>query len=77
MADSIIEKFIKLNEDIENDPFLGGDFRIGHSYFCTPKHTLSKEEYKNIIQYEILPQIAEYWSNEPYRINKWIKELME
>ncbi|RMC99500.1 hypothetical protein D9O40_12005 [Clostridium autoethanogenum] len=77
LADSIIEKFIKLNEDIENDPFLGGDFRIGHSYFCTPKHTLSKEEYKNIIQYEILPQIAEYWSNEPYRINKWIKELME
>ncbi|OAA90220.1 AAA family ATPase [Clostridium ljungdahlii] len=77
LADSIIEKFIKLNEDIENDPSLGGDFRIGHSYFCTPKHTLSKEKYRNIIQYEILPQIAEYWTNEPYRIKKWIKELIE
>ena len=76
LADSIIEKFIKLNEDIKNDPSLGRDFRIGHSYFCTPRYTLSKEEYRNIILYEILPQIAEYWPNEPYKVRKWLKELI-
>jgi MoxR-like ATPase len=73
----IIEKMISLNETICNDSALGWGFRIGHSYFCIDKATLTEEDYKNIIQYEILPLLSEYWFDDDDRVLEWKRELLE
>ena len=73
----IIEKMTSLNEDIENDLSLGWGFSIGHSYFCIDKDTITEEDYKNIINYEILPLLSEYWIDDNSKLMEWKRKLLE
>ena len=75
LINKIIEKFIKLNETIKNDKTLGKGYTIGHSYFCNRKN-LNKEDYKDIINYEIAPTLREYWFDNEDKAEKEIKELL-
>ena len=75
LINKIIEKFIKLNETIKNDKTLGKGYTIGHSYFCNRKN-LNKEDYKDIINYEIAPTLREYWFDNEDKAKKEIKELL-
>lgn len=51
-----------LNEVISKDRSLGKGFEIGHSYFCVDNPCdISDIFVKNIIEYEIIPTIEEYW----------------
>ena len=75
LINKIIEKFIKLNETIKSDKTLGKGYTIGHSYFCN-RTNLNKEDYEDIINYEIAPTLREYWFDNEDKAEKEIKELL-
>ena len=58
---AIVDKMRMLNEIILNDDSLGEGFEIGHSYFCSYKSGDQKKWFENVIKYEIIPLIDEYW----------------
>lgn len=66
----IARKIIDLNKEISEDDMLGPGFQIGHSYFCTGKK-MTDDILKNIITYEIMPLIEEYWYDSPDKVTKW------
>lgn len=72
--DHIIKEIEKLNQDIINDPSLGRGFCIGHSYFCS-QIKFSYEWAKEVICYDILPTLEEYWFDEPEKKEKWAQRL--
>ena len=56
--------------EIENDESLGKGFRIGHSYFCNQTEC-SEEWMKEVIYFDILPMLQEYWFDNKEELNKW------
>ena len=72
--DALIETVCSLNQAIADDPSLGSGFRIGHSYFCT-NDVVDDEWLSNVVEYELLPLINEYWFDEPAKVEQWTKRL--
>jgi MoxR-like ATPase len=70
LIDKIIERIFDLNNDIEDDSNLGKGFRIGHSYFCYPPTGADEKWYSNVIKYEIVPLLDEYWFDNPQEVEK-------
>lgn len=66
----LIKQIINLNKVIENDESLGKGFRIGHSYFCNQTEC-SEEWMKEVIYFDILPMLQEYWFDNKEELNKW------
>lgn len=66
-----------LNKEIENDESLGSGFCIGHSYFCNiDKSSLKIEKIlSEIIEFEIIPLLKEYWFDEKSKIEEWSEKL--
>lgn len=64
LVDLIISRMVALNKQIKDDPLLGENYQIGHSFFC-PKGDnftgLDKNWYQGIIRTEIVPLLKEYW----------------
>lgn len=58
-----------LNKAILSDSSLGVGFEIGHSYFCKKPEEIDDILVKNIIKYEIIPTIEEYWFDNADRLN--------
>lgn len=58
-----------LNKVILSDSSLGAGFEIGHSYFCKKPEEINDVLVKNIITYEIIPTIEEYWFDNTDRLN--------
>ena len=58
-----------LNKVILSDSSLGAGFEIGHSYFCKKPEEIDDILVKNIIKYEIIPTIEEYWFDNADRLN--------
>lgn len=82
--DNIINLIIKLNDDIKDDASLGSGFRIGHSYFCNlvpvgnttdNKTECTDQVISEIIEYDIIPTISEYWFDNESKCNKWKEKL--
>lgn len=70
----ISSKMIKLNEMISND--LGKGFEIGHSYFVDSLDKNNIENsYNNIVQYEIIPLLEEYWFDDDKKVEEY-KEML-
>lgn len=62
-----------LNKIIYADKSLGAGFEIGHSYFCFENYDLddiTDDTIKNIIRYEIIPTIEEYWFDNENRLEE-------
>lgn len=74
--DKLIAAIEELNKDIENDDTLGKGFRIGHSYFCT-EHEIDDIWLNNIITYEIIPLLNEYWFDDTNKVRNWENKLRE
>lgn len=72
--DTLIETVCSLNRAISEDPSLGSGFRIGHSYFCT-NDVVTDEWLMDVVEYELVPLINEYWFDEPAKIDQWTKRL--
>ena len=74
------EKFNKLiacveslNNAIAADDSLGEGFCIGHSYFCVKE--ASDRILENIVEYELIPLLKEYWFDEPLKVKDWASNL--
>ncbi len=59
-----------LNQAIADDASLGKGFCIGHSYFCGQTEC-TDEWMKEVVLYDILPMLGEYWFDEPAKTEHW------
>lgn len=72
----LISEIISLNKAISEDSSLGAGFRIGHSYLCCGSDVVTDEWLNNVVRYEILPLLKEYWFCEQNKIEYWTSRLM-
>ena len=72
--DNLINCVENLNGVITADESLGEGFCIGHSYFCELDE-ITHSVLSNIVEYEIIPLLKEYWFDEPLKIKDWTNFL--
>ena len=70
----LIDCVEKLNSVIASDDSLGAGFCIGHSYFCNLTEVTDKV-LSNIVEYEMVPLLKEYWFDEPSKVRDWTDML--
>lgn len=74
--DALVERVKALNKEIAKDESLGEGFRIGHSYFCQlEKDAFNDKRLQEIVEFELIPLIKEYWFDEPSKVETWCHEL--
>lgn len=72
--DHLINCVDKLNNAIEADDSLGDGFSIGHSYFCN-LDDVNYQVLSNLVEYELIPLLKEYWFDEPQKVKDWSNNL--
>ena len=72
--DRLIEKIEDLNRAIAKDESLGTGFELGHSYFCGQK-SVDDAWLHQVINYDIVPMLQEYWFDNRSEVKKWENEL--
>ena len=67
----VITEVINLNKAITNDKSLGAGFCIGHSYFCG--HFANEDEawVQEVVEYDIVPMLNEYWFDDQDSVKTW------
>ncbi len=74
LLSQLIEVVKELNIEIKNDSSLGSGFEIGHSYFSNLSH--SSDSYLiEVIEYDIIPLIEEYWFDDERKVTDWSNRL--
>ena len=63
-----------LNNAISSDDSLGEGFCIGHSYFCQ-LNEITEQVLANIVNFELVPLLKEYWFDEPAKVKEWRDKL--
>ena len=71
---SLIACVEELNDKIAEDVSLGEGFCIGHSYFCGIT-SITDKTLSNIVEYEIIPLLHEYWYDDPVKVRDWADRL--
>ena len=75
----IVTRMTRLNQEIREDPLLGENYEIGHSFFL-PKGDnfagLDKNWYRRVVRTEIIPLLKEYWFDNPKRAAEAEKRLL-
>ena len=75
----IVTKLSALNRLISEDPVLGENYQIGHSFFCPRGDDFSgldKHWYESIIRTEIIPLLKEYWFDDQSKVDSAIDHLL-
>ena len=72
--DRLISCVESLNTVIAADESLGDGFCIGHSYFCELKE-VTVQVLSNIVEFELIPLLKEYWFDEPTKVKDWSNNL--
>jgi len=79
LVDLIVERMTALNKQIKEDPLLGENYQIGHSFFC-PKGDnfsgLSANWFYGVIRTEIVPLLKEYWFDNPTKVEEAERRLL-
>ncbi|MCL2746692.1 MAG: EVE domain-containing protein [Coriobacteriia bacterium] len=76
--DSLIRQIVELNDEIAKDSSLGNGFMLGHSYFCNrTKVDCTREWLEQIVKFELVPALKEYWFDDPEKVTKWESRLLE
>lgn len=70
--DNLVKAIVDLNKVIENDDSLGSGFCIGHSYLCNLGYHY---ELENIVEYDIIPMLREYWFDNDNLFNQEAQKL--
>jgi len=70
----LIDCVKNLNGIISSDESLGEGFCIGHSYFCNLEE-VSDQTLSNIVEFELIPLLKEYWFDEPAKVRDWVSNL--
>jgi len=74
--DRLIDCIKDLNQVIIKDESLGKGFCIGHSYFCNWTAANCTDEWmKNVVDFDILPMLSEYWFDENSTLQTWEANL--
>lgn len=77
LAGIITAKMQALNQVISDDPELGPDFQIGHSYFCQPPTGGDAAAWLRLIwEQEIGPLLADYWREQPATAAAQLRKLL-
>ena len=72
----LIQTVENLNRVITDDDSLGEGFCIGHSYFCgLTERSLTDRTLTDIVEYELIPLLKEYWFDEPEKVQEWSGRL--
>ncbi|MGN1381570.1 MAG: AAA family ATPase [Eubacterium sp.] len=78
MFDDLIRKIEELNKEISSDKSLGKGFCIGHSYFCgQKKESCTKAWMQEVVDFDILPMLSEYWFDDESKFQHWDHVLHE
>lgn len=72
---NVIDAVKELNETIAHDSTLGTGFCIGHSYFCNLNS--DNLQLDNIIEYDIIPMLREYWFDNDNTFNNESQKLRD
>lgn len=72
--DKLIACVESLNSVIAADDSLGEGFCVGHSYFCNIEEA-TDSVLSNIVEYELVPLLREYWFDEPIKVKDWTNNL--
>ncbi|UOG75277.1 AAA family ATPase [Hymenobacter tibetensis] len=74
----LVDRLTDLNLTIADDPELGPDFCIGHSYFCQPPPEPAAADawLSLILQQEIAPLLDDYWLDQPAKATAQKKRLL-
>lgn len=78
MIGGIESKVRNLNSEIEADPGLGPQFKIGHSFFSPGANSEVTDPtywYQQIVETELSPLIREYWFDDQEKAEELIKDL--
>jgi 5-methylcytosine-specific restriction protein B len=76
----VVTRMQALNTTITEDSHLGGNYKIGHSFFC-PKEkddfsAHGKEWFVDVVETEIIPLLEEYWYDSPEKLKAASEELL-
>lgn len=74
LFDDAISVINELNVDIAKDRSLGKGCCIGHSYFCG-RNKCTEEWLRQVIDFDIIPMIEEYWFDDETKFNHWKNKL--
>ena len=76
-AQDLCKRMTSLNKSIADDSNLGKGFEIGHSYFCSgvEKGMDEKAWFNSIVEFEIGPQLREYWFDNLDEANTHLSNL--
>jgi 5-methylcytosine-specific restriction protein B len=79
LVELIVKRMTALNQAIKEDPLLGENYQIGHSFFC-PKgenfEGLDETWYRTIVRTEIIPMLKEYWFDNPKKAEDAERNLL-
>ena len=74
--DALIGQVRALNQELLNDDSLGRGSCIGHSYFCLKNPAdCSTDWMRSVVEFDLLPMLAEYWFDEPKKLQRWEENL--
>ncbi len=79
LAELIASRMGDLNEQIADDPLLGENYQIGHSFFCPKGDDFSQLDwtwYSGIVETEIVPLLKEYWFDNCAKVELAAKGLL-
>lgn len=77
LFDRIVNLIKELNLNISDDNSLGKGFKIGHSYLCgIEQKDCTKELLEEIVKYDILPMLQEYWFDNQDKVERWSKKFL-
>lgn len=75
----IMERMSELNRQIREDPLLGENYQIGHSFFIPRGDDfarLDRNWYEGVVRTEIVPLLKEYWFDNPKKAEEAEKRLL-
>jgi len=75
----IVERMTALNQQIREDPLLGDNYQVGHSFFCPRGDAfagLDRAWYEGIVRSEIVPLLKEYWFDNPAKAEDAERRLL-
>lgn len=79
LVNLIVERMTRLNQEIRDEPLLGENYELGHS-FLLPKGDnfagLDRNWYVRVVRTEIVPLLKEYWFDNPRRAEDAEKRLL-
>ncbi|RIY07834.1 AAA family ATPase [Hymenobacter rubripertinctus] len=78
LSHHLTTRLAALNQTIADDPDLGPDFCVGHSYFCHPPATPTEAPawLRLILEQEIGPLLDDYWRDQPAKAAQQKKQLL-